>query len=109
MKAGTNTNTKAVREAMKAHVISFFEADNEDPKAVLIDQAKSMIRRDHPTTYHTGRHMAEGGSFLIYNSEIVDFLNGLGINPTGKEFDDNKSFALYCHLCCLAVERICKR
>lgn len=103
-----NTNCKQVREAMKSHVISFFEADNENAIAALCDQAKSMIYRNLPTLYKVGVHMAEGGSFLIYHQEVKDYLNSLGINPSGKEYSDDKSRALYCHLCGLAVERVCK-
>ena len=104
-----NTNCKAVRDAMKEHVISFFEADNENAASVLCDQARSMIYRDLPTTYHTGRHMAEGGSFLIYHGDVKNFLNSLGINPKNKEYSDDKSWSLYCHLCGLAVERVCNK
>jgi len=103
-----NTNCKHVREAMKSHVISFFEADNDNATAALCDQAKSMIYRNLPTLYHVGRYMAEGGSFLIYHGEVKDYLNSLGINPLNKEFSDVESWALYCHLCGLAVERVCK-
>lgn len=102
-----NTNCKSVREAMKSHVISFFEADNDNAIVALCDQAKSMIYRNLPTLYKVGVHMAEGGSFLIYHQEVKDYLNSLGINPLNKEFSDVESWALYCHLCGLAVERVC--
>lgn len=104
-----NTNSKQVRDAMKDHVISFFTADNEDAIAALTEQAKTIICDNIPTLYHAGKHMAEGGCFLIYNGDIADFLNGLGINPTGKQYDEMRSFNLYSHLCGLAVERIARK
>ena len=52
----------------------------------------------YPTTYHALKHMVEGGSFLCYHSDVQNFLNGLGINPEGKEYDVTKSWELYCHL-----------
>jgi hypothetical protein len=52
--------------------------------------------------------MAKGGSFLIYHGDVKNFLNSLGINPENKEYSDDKSWLLYCHLCGQAVERVCK-
>ena len=100
------TNSKQVKKAMQEHVISFFEADNPDATQALTDQTKSMISRQLPRLYAVGKHMAEGGSFLVYYGEVIDFLNSLGINPENKEYPVDKSWALYCHLCGLAVEQV---
>ena len=36
--------------------------------------------------------------FYFWDDDIIDFLNGLGINPTNKEFSKQESRNLYIHL-----------
>ena len=37
-------------------------------------------------------------SFHFYAGDVADFLNGLGINETGKVYDNDKSLSLYHYL-----------
>ena len=48
-----------------------------------------------PTRWHAGQELAKGGSYLIYNQDMADFLDSLNINPKGKKFSEDKSFQMY--------------
>ena len=43
--------------------------------------------------------MVEGGCFRIYYDDIKEFINTTGLNPDKKEYDNEKSWQLYIHLC----------
>lgn len=91
------SNTNAVKAKINQHILNCYSnefADDglENLKADV--QALSHL----PTDYARGKYMAEGGNFLIYYQEQREFLNGLGINPSGKEYPDHKVFEQYCHL-----------
>ena len=51
-----------------------------------------------PTMWKSGQRIAEGGSYLIYNGDMSDFLDSLKINPKGKKFSDDKAFEMYTSL-----------
>lgn len=34
-------------------------------------------------------------NFFLYTEDVVDYLNGLGLNPEGKEFPSEKSWWMY--------------
>jgi hypothetical protein len=99
------SNCKEVKTAVRNHIADYFTPEE------LKEQATHLMKthRDCPTIYHAVRHMAEGGCFLIYNGDIVEFLNGLGINPKGKQYDVADSFKLYCHLIARDAELIVKK
>ena len=89
------SNCKEVKNAIRAHILDFYTSTE------LVSEVEGLMRncsRLYPTVYHAVRHMVEGGCFLVYNNDIINFLNGLGINPNGKEYDCAQSFELYCHL-----------
>ena len=56
------------------------------------------MRYNNRTTYQTALDYVEGGSFLVYHTDVQDFLKTLDINPSGKEYTDEKAWRLYCHL-----------
>lgn len=95
------TTAKPVIEALRAHVLEQFNddrlEDDETPLSHLIDQIDYM-RYNNRTTYQTALDWVECGSALIYHAEVKEFLNSLGINPTGTEYSNEKSWRLYCHL-----------
>jgi len=92
------SNTKIVMEQVKAHVLEYFTIEE------LKTQVKAITYMGN--AYTIGAELVAGGSFLIYNEEINDFLNGLGINPEGKEYDDQKSFDQYKHMVARQVEKL---
>lgn len=92
MKKNTSTNRKEVKEAVRNHIFEYFTPEE------LLSQVNAIKCHQYPTNYHCVKYMVEGGSFLIYNNEVVSFLNSLGINPDNKEYDTVKSWKLYCHL-----------
>jgi hypothetical protein len=94
------STTKQVKSAINSHILSYFDADHYGNDAPAIDNLRDQMKSfDYmPTTYAAGKYMAEGGTFLIYTADMVDFLNSLGINPDNKEYPDHKVFEQYCHL-----------
>lgn len=97
------SNSKVVREQVKNHILEYQDLDLL--KANL--QAVSGMPETQ-TVYQQGKYLVDGGSFLIYHSEVTDFLNGLGINPEGKEYDSQKSWDLYKHLIASEIEKLIK-
>ena len=94
------STTNEVKEKINAHVLSYFEPENYGNEASAMENLRDQMKSFNymPTAYAGGKYMAEGGTFLIYTYDMVDFLNSLGINPDGKEYADNKVFEQYCHL-----------
>jgi len=104
------TTAKEVKEQLREHVLDSFTKDygwdSDDAVSNLKEQLKSF---DYlPTAYAQGRELAMGGTFLIYNIDIQEFLNGLGINPDNKEYDFQDSFDLYVHLIARTIGEITK-
>ena len=93
------TNSKAVRELVKAHILETMSA--EDIKATI-----KNLQYNNQSVYFAGKEMVQGGSFLCYYTDVVDFLNSLGINPENKEYSNAKSWELYKHLIASEIEKI---
>ena len=96
------SNCKEVKTAVRNHIIDYYTP--EELKA----EVTHLMKMGCPTIYHAVRKMVEGGMFLIYNGDVVEFLNGLGINPKGKQYDVSDGFRLYCHLLARDAELIVK-
>ena len=87
------TNTKIVSNKVIAHILDNMTAQE------LNDQAQSLIGGDSIwTDYQAIKKMVSDGLFFVYYDEARDFLNGLGINPTNKEYTDQQIWDLYEHL-----------
>lgn len=97
------SNCKLVNDQIDEHILEEYTLE------ALKDQVKSMLNFMTPTPYHVGKHMTEGGSFLVYTQDMTDYLNSLGINPDNREYPDDKVFALYCHLIARGVERLYRK
>ena len=106
------TNSKAVRESMIAHILECVFDYNEQSFAT-IEEAREYIKSEfervagHP--YNIKRFPNKQDrfidylnglpfGFLMYYDDIAAFLNGLGINPEGKEYSGEKSTRLYHYL-----------
>ena len=45
-----------------------------------------------------GEEIAKGGTYLLYNQDMADFLDELKINPKGKKFSEDKAYEMYTSL-----------
>lgn len=91
IKTQGKSNRKEVSENIQAHILEHY--DNP------VDFVEQMDAMDYlPTRWQAGQRLAEGGSYLIYNGDMADFLNSLKINPKGKTFSDTDAFNMYTSL-----------
>ena len=103
------TNSKAVRDQIRAHILENVTDDNGDTFPTQADAAEHLrseferaagypanLKRfpNHQERFHDYL-MGIPFGFEFENWKITEFLNGLGINPTGKEYDAEKSARLY--------------
>ena len=97
------SNTKYVNDIMQKHVLNAFD----DNKSALIEQAE-VFNYECFTWYRAGLKMAQDGFFLVYYSDVREFLREL-FNETKEQankFSDKKVWDMYCHLCAKAVSKI---
>lgn len=95
------TNTKIVGDQVKAHILEAMEL--EDIKGTIANIKWGLM-----SDYEAAKSMVMDGSFLIYYEDVNNFLNGLGINPEGKEYDNQKSWDLYIHLLASEIVKLIK-
>lgn len=99
------SNCKAVKELVREHIKDYYDpCDLAEQVAYLMH----TNRRECPTNYHAVKYMVQGGCFLCYYHDVQNFLNGLGINPENKEYSNEKSWELYCHLIARDAELLIK-
>ena len=85
------SNRKEVSENLQAHILDYYDSPE--------DFVEQMDAFDYlPTNWKRGEEIAKGGSYLIYNGDMADFLDSLKINPKGKKFDEQKAFDMYTSL-----------
>jgi hypothetical protein len=106
------TNSKEVRNKIKQHIIECVYSYEETEFPTIKEAANHLYNEfvrvaNHP--YNLKRLPNEQKRFSDYliglpfrfhfaYHEIKDFLNGLGINPTNKEYPDDRSMDLYHYL-----------
>ena len=106
------TNSKEVREQIRKHILDCV-CDAEENYYSNIDDAAQRLtdefRRvaDHPynlkklpVNQERFSDYLNGLPFSFHYSfyDIAQYLNSLGINPTNKKYDDNRSTRLYHYL-----------
>ena len=106
------TNSKSVKLAMRQHILENVTDGNGDTFPTF-EQSRAHLKAefarvaDYPNNLrrfpnHQDRFhdylMGIPFGFEFENHAIATFLNGLGINPDGKEFDAEKSARLYTYL-----------
>ena len=102
IKSQGTSNRKEVSENIQAHILEHYDNPQD-----FIDQMDAM---DYlPTKWRAGEELAKGGSYLIYNEDMQDFLNELKINPKGKKFSDDKAFSMYTSLIGRESEKLYNR
>lgn len=85
------SNRAEVSNNIQAHILDYY--DNP------VDFMEQMDAMDYlPTKWKAGEEIAKGGSYLIYNGDMSDFLDKLKINPKGKKFSEDKAFQMYTSL-----------
>lgn len=101
------SNRKEVSDNIQAHILEYYSPDytGEDiaPEKAFVRQMEAM---KEPTMWKSGQRIAEGGSYLVYNGDMSDFLDSLKINPKGKKFSEDKAFEMYTSLIGRESERL---
>ncbi len=99
IKTQGTSNRKEVSENIQAHILDYYSSDftGEDIPATEAF-VRQMDAMGEPNMWRAGQRIAEGGSYLIYNGDMADFLDELKINPKGKTFSEDKAFNMYTSL-----------
>lgn len=97
------TNNKQVKDLVKEHVLGYWTL--EEIKHDL--EAVKNHKHDN-NQYILASRLVENGNFLVYHTDVVKFLNSLGINPDNKKFTDRKSWDLYQHLLATNIVELLK-
>ena len=94
------SNRKEVSENIQAHILEYYGPDYTGDDSISASEAfvRQMDAMGEPNMWRAGQRIAEGGSYLIYNQDMADFLDELKINPKGKKFSEDKSFDMYTSL-----------
>lgn len=75
----------------------------------VVDYRQTPPRNVRPTVYNAIIEMVYDGDFLVYTTDIQDYLNNeLQINPQRKEYTGEKSTALYASLLARDGEKLYK-
>ena len=112
MKKKIRTNSKTVRLAIRQHILEEVTDGKGDPFPTFDDAKAHLLAEFERVANYTANlrripnnqdrfHdylMGLPFGFEYTNKGIADFLNGLGINPDGREFDPEKSASLYSYL-----------
>jgi hypothetical protein len=106
------TNSKEVRAKIDAHILECVYSENEETYST-IKEACTRLRFEFERVANYEYNMRRIPNhqerftdwlrglpfhFYYYNSDIEDFLNGLGINPNGKEYTSEQMWKLYGYL-----------
>lgn len=106
------SNSKEVREKIKAHILECVYDENDMNYSDFAKAKKRVLNEfvrvaNHPYNMKRLPDNQERFSdylnaipwdFYFYTRDIKNFLNSLGINPSNKEFDSEKSLKLYHNL-----------
>lgn len=88
------SNTKAVQTKIRKHIMEYY--DNVEHLRADVNAVKGYGGRN--TDWSAGQYLAKSGNFLIATQDMENFLNSLGINPTGKKYPADKVFETYTSL-----------
>lgn len=91
IKTQGKSNRKEVSENIQAHILDYYDSPED-----FVEQMD--VFNYLPNNWKRGEEIAKGGSYLIYNGDMADFLDSLKINPKGKKFSEDKAFDMYTSL-----------
>lgn len=93
------TNSKEVRQKILEHINETFNDLDYEECLTTKQKVRSQIdymRNKKDSIYRTCERLVEGGTFLIYTSDIETFLNSLNLNNNShKKFNDIEIFNMY--------------
>lgn len=94
------SNSKIVREKIKEHIFEYYEFDD------LVGDVEA-VKHPYDDTYNAAKRLVEGGCFLIYHTDVREFLESLNLNnKSGKTFSDDDCWQMYTHLLAREIEKI---
>lgn len=105
------TNSKIVKERVRAYLLTLWEDYDDEPLEAMRGQVKACalgIAHNYKfgvPTYAAAKHMMEGGKGACYFSEACALLKEW-LDETDEEaakYDDQKTWDLYIHLCAREV------
>lgn len=85
---------KEVIQKIQDHILAHYE----DRGIEGIREDMEAVKYGDMNDYNAIKYLVDGGAFDIYHEDVQNFLNKLGINEKGKEYDPVKSWELYKHL-----------
>ena len=104
------SNSKEVRQKIYNHIEETFEDLEYEGCNTLKEKIVNQIdymKFDREAIFNTCYRLAENGTFLISNYDIIEFINSLDLNNnSNKVFDDMQAFKMYCHLLARELENI---
>lgn len=117
------TNSTPVRAAIRQHILENVTDNNGDTYATFPDAAARLASEfDRVANYPANLKRFPNGhgrfhdylmglpfGFEYTHQGIEDFLNSLGINPTGRKFDNDKSAKLYTYLIYSEMEKATRK
>lgn len=88
------SNTKEVSKKIQEHILDYYSDYEDSPIQGLIHDIGAVKYGDMSDIQGLAE-LVKGGQFLIYDDDIVEFLNELGINPKNKHYPIEKSRQVY--------------
>lgn len=88
-----------VIKGLHAHINDYYNLED------LTSQITSLKCPYYPTLYRCAYHIVEGGSFLITNEDIQNFLSDL-LQSDKTKYTETQSFEMYCHLLAREIAKI---
>lgn len=87
------SNCKEVRAKIKEHIIDTYPEFND-----FKINADNAYWGRYPTTYNKVYEMVQGGCFLCYYHQVIEFIKTLNLNNSEAKYDAEDTWRLYCHL-----------
>ena len=99
----TNTlrsTTKEVRKKIWQHIVDHIDMgeNQQDALDTLAENVEAVKDHENMTDYQAGRKMVENGIFLVYDEDIVEFLESLNLKNLDNNINRCGILEYYSHL-----------
>jgi hypothetical protein len=97
----SRSTAKEVRDVIRQHIVELTDdgENQRDPLDILADNVEAAKDYKTITAYHAGRKLVENGEFLIYNDEIIEFLeNWMNLLNLENNIKRYGAMGYYAHL-----------